>query len=29
MMATLGMVGWIMVVGGLMGIIYNLIYGED
>ena len=26
---TIGAIGWIMIAGGLLGIIYNLIHGTD
>lgn len=29
MAETLGVIGWIMVIGDLLGILYDLIYGED
>lgn len=29
MLATIGAIGWVMIAGGLLGIIYNLIHGAD
>ena len=29
MVETIGAMGWIMIAGGLLGIIYNLIHGRD